>query len=106
MDSENNDLDGLEVTKNEERERFEARVDGKLTVVEYQMLSEDVIDFVHTEVPEELQGRGIADHMAHEVLEYAREHRLEVVPQCPYVADYIRRHPEYQQLVYADWGSS
>ena len=98
---EDRNVDNLEVTKNDEEQRFEANVDGQLAVVEYEMLGESVIDFVHTEVPVALDGRGIGDHMAHEVLEYARNQQLTVIPQCPFIAGYISRHPEYQSLVYS-----
>ena len=50
-------------------------------------------------MPEEISGHGIAGKMAQTALEYARAERLEVVPLCPYVAAYIKRHPEYKDLV-------
>jgi len=56
------------------------------------------IYFVHTEVPPAFQHRGIADALAHAGLEYARAQHLTVVALCPFVASYIRRHPEYQGL--------
>jgi hypothetical protein len=37
--------------------------------------------------------------MARAALEAARADGLEVVPLCPYVAAYIRRHQEYLPLV-------
>ena len=90
--------DGFEVVNNPEEQRFEARVDGQLALIQYQR-AEGVIAYVHTEVPEDLRGRGIADAMAQAALEYAREQELGVVPLCPFVAAYIRRHGEYQPLV-------
>ena len=101
MEDKSNSVNDLKVTKNAEEQRFETSVEGQLAVIEYEMMGDSVIDFVHTEVPVALEGRGIADHMAHEVLEYARNQGLAVIPQCPFVADYISRHPEYQSLVYS-----
>jgi predicted GNAT family acetyltransferase len=46
-----------------------------------------------------LRGRGIAQLLAHAGLEYAKTHRLEVVPVCPFVKSYLEKHPEYQELV-------
>jgi predicted GNAT family acetyltransferase len=57
------------------------------------------ISFLHTYVPPELEGRGIAGQLARYALEHARANRLAVVPHCPYVRAYIDRHPEYQDLV-------
>lgn len=94
------DLDSLEVTNNPGEQRFEARVDGQVAVVEYQRMG-DTIAYVHTGVPEALRGRGIADGLARAALEYARDERLEVLPLCPFVAGYIERHPEFRSLVVA-----
>jgi len=55
--------------------------------------------FLHTEVPEALEGRGVTTEFARAALDYARARHLTVFPFCPYVASYIRRHPEYRALV-------
>ncbi len=57
------------------------------------------IVFVHTEAPPELRGRGIASELARRALDYARREGLRVVAQCPFVAGYLRVHPEYADLV-------
>ena len=93
--STNNDIT---VTNNEDAGQFEANVDGQLAVAVYE-LEPDTIIFTHTEVPEALEGEGIASELAHTALDYAREHNLAVVPQCPFIASYIKRHSEYQALV-------
>ena len=87
-----------DVRNNETESRFECTVDGKLSVVEYQTGPGKII-FTHTEVPEELSGRGIAKDMVAAALAYARNKKLRVVPLCSYVARYIERHPEYRDLV-------
>ena len=86
------------VVDNRAEQRFEATVDGQLAVAEYRR-DREVIIFTHTEVPEPLEGRGIANALAHAGLEAARAERLSVVPRCRFFAAYIRRHPEYQPLV-------
>ena len=53
----------------------------------------------HTEVPPELEGRGLAAALAKTALEYARANQLKVILVCPYVEKYVERHPEYQDLV-------
>jgi predicted GNAT family acetyltransferase len=57
-----------------------------------------VIDMRHTEVPAALEGRGVANELARAALDYAREKKLRVIPTCPFVRSYIRRHPQYADL--------
>jgi predicted GNAT family acetyltransferase len=94
----NGNLDDVTVANNETAQRYEARVDGQLAVIIYQQLGDRIV-FMHTEVPEALEGHGIAGKMAQFALEDARARHLAVIPQCPFVAGYIRRHPEYADLV-------
>jgi hypothetical protein len=93
------DSDAIDVRNNAEANRFEVVLDGKLAMIEY-MITGKNITFTHTETPTELEGRGIASAMARVALEYARDQQLKVIPLCPFVAGYIRNHPEYQPLVF------
>ena len=88
----------MQIRNNEAESRFESEVDGKLSFIEYKLAPHRII-FVHTEVPEELAGRGIAQELAKTALDHARQNKLHVVAICSYVAAYIKRHPEYQDLV-------
>lgn len=90
----------LNVTNNTGAHRFEVTVDGLLSQVAYRM-SGDTITFLHTEVPKELEGQGIAKALAEVALNHARDNELQVVPLCPFINAYIMRHPEYQPLVKA-----
>lgn len=90
-----------DIRNNEEESRFETTVDGELAVAEYYREGES-ITFTHTLVPEQLEGRGIAASIVKAALDHARSEKLEVVPQCAFVAGYIERHPEYQDLVRRD----
>ncbi len=76
---------------------FYARLNGMRAVLEYRRAPGKIV-FVHTEVPAAFQHRGVADVLAHAGLEYARREHLAVTALCPFVASYIRRHPEYQPL--------
>ena len=86
------------VVHDEESNRFTASRDGHMAVLEYQLFTDKVV-FTHTEVPRELEGSGVGGSLARTGLEWARERGLRVVPVCPFVAAYIRRHPEYVDLV-------
>jgi uncharacterized protein len=91
-------VSNLEIVNNKERERFEARVDEALAVLEYHLTS-NVIILNHTEVPQHLEGRGVGSVLIKQVLDDARANQYSVVPMCPFVAAYIRRHQEYRDLV-------
>jgi predicted GNAT family acetyltransferase len=87
-----------EVRNNEQESRFEVAVDGDVAVSEYHREG-NTITFTHTIVPESMEGKGIAGAIVKAALEHARSEKLEVVPQCAFVASYIKRHPEYEDLV-------
>ncbi len=86
------------VVMNEETHRFEAVVEGQTAFAEYS-LKPGILVLPHTVVPESLGGRGIAGALAEAALGYARSHGLKVRPSCPFMASYISKHPEWQDLV-------
>ncbi|MBA3646035.1 MAG: N-acetyltransferase [Gemmatimonadaceae bacterium] len=86
------------VTDNPEKKRFETTIEGHTALVDY-VRHGDTIWFTHTEVPPELEGRGIGSALAKYVLDYAVTNSLKVVPACAFIADYIGSHPEYAPLV-------
>ncbi len=81
-----------------EQDRFEARMDEGTGVLTYELRPGSIV-FVHTVVPEALEGRGVGGALARAGLDYAREQGLGVVPQCPFVKAWIERHPDYADLV-------
>jgi predicted GNAT family acetyltransferase len=97
----NSNLPELVISNNPGQLRIETYVEGMLSKIEYQIADERIY-YYHTEVPPELEGRGIASEMAKFALEYARQQGLGIVPLCPFVEAYIRRHPEYKPLVVED----
>ena len=91
-------LPGIPVTDNRESKRFELVVEGKVARVEYIQATGKIV-LTHTEVPVGLEGRGVGKHLIKSTLDILRERSVEVVPLCPFVASFIRRHPEYIDLV-------
>jgi len=91
-------LDAITVRNNEDAQRYEAEVAGQVAFTQYQRAGDSII-FTHTEVPAALEGHGIAAKLARTALDDAAAHGLTVVPLCPYIASYIRRHQEYLPLV-------
>lgn len=92
----------MEVINNKEASQFEINLDGKLAKAEY-MDRGKLIVFTHTEVPQEFEGKGVGSALAKTALDYARAEGKEVMPLCPFIAAYIRRHPEYADLVLAGY---
>ncbi len=88
------------VTHNDDRNRYELSVDGKVAVSEYNRLTKAVM-FTHTEVPEALEGQDVGSALARGALDDVRAQGLKVIPLCPFIAAFIRRHPEYLDLVSA-----
>ena len=60
-------------------------------------------DLAHTEVRPDLQGQGIAGKLTAYAISDIREAGLELIPGCPYIHDYVVRHPEDQEFVPAAW---
>jgi predicted GNAT family acetyltransferase len=92
------DLDKITVVNNPNDNRFEVQEGEHLAVIDYYRDGNDIV-FTHTGVPDQLSGQGLASKMAKIALDYARSEGFEVFPRCPFVRAYIRRHPEYQDLV-------
>jgi predicted GNAT family acetyltransferase len=86
------------ITHNPAASRFEAEFDGRLAVCAYHLVN-GVMHLTHTEVPPSLQGQGIAAQLVRETLAWARNEGLRVRPLCSYVAAYMRRYPETQDLI-------
>ena len=87
---------------NAERGRFELYADDELAGFADYRVQGTVMSVPHTEVQPRYRGRGLASALIRDVLEAARSRGLAVLPFCPFVSDYIRRHAEYLPLVPAD----
>lgn len=78
--------------------RLDLRIGDQVAFIALRV-SGSVLALIHTEVPAALQGKHIAEALARMALEYARAHGMTVKPFCPFIAHYIRRHLEFQDLV-------
>lgn len=91
--------DDVEVVDNPEAHRFEARLGGRVVgFSQYRRVADRVV-FVHTEVDPEVEGRGIGARLVAGALDDVRARGLRVTAQCPFVAAFIARHRDYQDLV-------
>lgn len=88
------------ITRNSERSRYEASLDGAVVGYSDYLLTGDVVVFPHTVTEPEYGGRGVASALARFSLDDVRARGgLTVLPQCSFYADWIRRHPEYADLL-------
>jgi predicted GNAT family acetyltransferase len=89
----------IDVQHNTGAKRFEAKVAGDTAYAEYRIADDGVMVFTHTIVPEAAEGRGVAGKLVKTALEHARAKDLRVYAECPYVESYLKRHPEYRDMV-------
>ena len=87
-----------EVINNTKDKQFEIRSGNLISKVPYNIKGE-LIGLFHTEVPKELQGRGLATRLTEYALNYAKENKLMILPYCPFIAKYIKEHPEWLPYV-------
>lgn len=89
----------VEVHDDPENHRYVIVVDGhQVGFAEYHMRGGRHF-FVHTEIDDEYTGRGLGTRLVRDALDDVRSIGGVVVPLCPLVAAYIKRHPEYEELV-------
>ena len=90
------------VRDNPDQERFEVHVDDALAGLAAYRRRDERIIFTHTEVDDAYEGQGLGSKLAAGALDAARDAGLAVFPECPFIADYIKRHREYVDLVPED----
>lgn len=93
-------MDELHIEHDAERMTFEAIIDPRRrAVLEYRSNREGKMFLNSTEVPESLRGQGIAGKLVDHVFDYARENNYRIIPVCPYIKHYLKKHPEQQDLM-------
>lgn len=89
-----------EIRKNEDQGRYEVVVDGQVAgFAEYRLVG-DAVMLPHTEIKPEYEGQGLGGQVARFALDDVRQLGRLVIPMCPFIASYIRQHPEYVDLVH------
>lgn len=86
------------VRDNRAEQEFELDLDGHRAVAAYQREGDRIV-FTHTVVPPAIEGRGVGSKLIRAALDSARDQGLKVVPQCPFVAAFIRKQPAYRDLL-------
>jgi predicted GNAT family acetyltransferase len=91
----------MTVTDRPEELRYEIEVDGVVAGFIMYRIEPGVLELVHTDVDPKWEGKGVGAALVQGALDDVRARGLKVRPYCPFVAAYIRRHPEYEDLVAA-----
>ena len=89
----------IRVTDNEKLNRYDVFVDEVLAGFAVYRLAPERIIFVHTEVDDQWEGQGVGSELAKHALDDVRRRGLHMTPVCPFIAAYVRHHPEYADLV-------
>jgi uncharacterized protein len=93
-----NAMEPIKIVNNERQEQFQASVDGETAYMEYRF-KDGMIVLMHTDVPDRLSGKGIATSLAAFAFNYAKEKGLKVKVYCPFVQTYVKRHPEFGDIL-------
>jgi predicted GNAT family acetyltransferase len=96
--SEPDAIQSAQAEHNVAAQQFELRVGSMLCLLQYRLNNGKMIVY-HTEVPQPIQNRGLAERMTRAALAYARLEKLKVEPRCPYTAAFLRQHREYSDLL-------
>lgn len=88
----------LPLVNNRQEHRFELTVNDTIAFIEYKE-SDEAITVLHTEVPPQLEGQGVGTAIVEKTLQEIEQRQRKLIPLCPFVTSYLKRHPEWQRLV-------
>jgi hypothetical protein len=88
----------LPLINNRDNHSFEMVIDGSRAFVDYKQRDNTYL-LIHTEVPEALQGRGVAAALVEKTLTYLEANGFKMRVYCEYIESYLKRHPEWQRLL-------
>jgi len=89
-----------EVVNNQESQRYEIRRDGQILGFTAYQMARRLIVFTHTEIEPAVEGQGMGSKLVRAALDDVRSQGLEVLPICPFVQQWMARHPDYLDLDY------
>jgi predicted GNAT family acetyltransferase len=89
----------MQLEHEENNQRFVVRLPDGEAELGYAAQGADVLNLHHTFVPDSARGQGVGDVLVSGALDYARQHGKRIIPTCPYVAAWMQKHPEQNDLV-------
>ena len=88
----------IPLVNNEAKHNFEIVVEGHRAFIDYQKRGE-VFLLVHTEVPQEIEGKGVAGALVEKTFKYLEENHFKMMPFCAYIQSYLKRYPDWDRLI-------
>ncbi len=88
----------MQLSRNSDKSQFEAVKDGQTAVAQYEMDGAQMT-VTHIIVPSAIEGQGVGSALCKFAIQTARDEQLTIVPQCPFMAAYFKRHPENNDLL-------
>ena len=88
----------MNLIDNQEGKQYEMQAEDQVIRIEY-IKAQDKIYLTHTEVPQSIEGKGYGSQIIKMALEDIEEKELTLIPMCPFVAGYIKKHPEWKKLI-------
>lgn len=92
-------MENCELIDNKEKKQYEFHVGKYIPRIEYIKSDNGEIYLTHTEVPLALEGQGIGTQLVEKTLKNIEEQGFRLVPLCPFVAGYIKKHPEWKSII-------
>lgn len=92
-------MENNEFQLNQDKKRFELQVDGHIAFIECILAKGGIMFLTHTEVPVALEGKGVGKNIVEKALNYIKDHNYTLAPLCPFVAAYLKRHPEWKFIL-------
>lgn len=90
--------DEYQLRVNDALHQLELEIQGNIAFIDYK-LSGETLFLIHTEVPRALEGKGVGSAIIQKALQYAKGHHYKIVPICPFVQTYLKRHKEWSDIV-------
>lgn len=88
----------MEIINNEKNLQFEYHLNGEVARLEYRFYKRDIA-MMHTVVPDSMKGQGVASALAAHAFEFAKSKNKKVMVYCPFVAKYVKKHPELREQI-------
>lgn len=92
------ELENISLVHNEAKKHFELHVNNHIAYIEYSGFGNQT-SLIHTIVPKELEGQGVGKTLVEKTLTFLKEANKKILPFCPFVFAYIKRHPEWKAIV-------
>lgn len=87
------------VRHDKQQQRYVLEIDGRVHGFASYATDADRQVFTHTEVDETLEGQGMGSKLIREALNDARQHGKLIVPECEFVAAYVNKHHDWDDII-------